>query len=159
MGRYLTRLSSPTRGRGIVIWAGIVGASGLVLGVLDGVKITADAHIAFLKEHLQPWRKRQRITFKRSIMFMHNNASSHSPKKTTQNLKLMGFRGPRKMKWPACSLDLSPVEHMWSIIKRHRFRSEEELWQVNKEISRAITTKDIWKMTSSISRKASSSPY
>ena len=41
-----------------MIWAGIIG--GIMVGpwrVPDGTKITADAYIAFLKEHLESWLK------------------------------------------------------------------------------------------------------
>ena len=46
-----------------MIRAGIIG--GIMLGsrrVTDDVKMTADTYIAFLKEHLQHWYKRQRST-------------------------------------------------------------------------------------------------
>jgi len=65
-------------GGGIMIWAGIIG--GIMVGpwrVPEGTKITADAYIAFLKEHLESWLKRQRITFRRTIIFLQDNAPSH----------------------------------------------------------------------------------
>ena len=44
--------------------------------------MTSETYIALLKEHLVPWFERQRITFKTTMMFIHDNASSHSAKKT-----------------------------------------------------------------------------
>ena len=45
-------------------------------------------------------------------MFMEDNASSHSVKKTSEYLQQMGFSGPRLMKWPACSLNFNAIENI-----------------------------------------------
>ena len=96
-----------------MIWAGIIG--GIMVGpwrVPDGTEITADAYIAFLKEYLESWLKRHKITFRRTIIFMQDNAPSHSAHKTTEYLQTLGFCGPRKMNWPANSPDLNPIENL-----------------------------------------------
>ena len=84
--------------------------------VPSGLKVTADAYMALLKEHLQRWYERQTIAFKRTRIFMHDNAASRSEKKTAAYLKQMSLCEPGKMTWPACSPDLDhiprePVEH------------------------------------------------
>lgn len=161
-------------GGGIMIWAGIIG--GIMVGpwkVPDGVKMTADNYIAFLREHFEPWFKKQRVAFKRTMIFMQDNAPSHSAKKTIEYLQQLGFCGPRKMNWPACSPDLNPIENLWSIVKRRvyrngrQFTSKDELWQSIVDVCRAFTPEEIQDLTCSmdkrllqvISKKGSSIPY
>lgn len=50
--------------------------------VPDSVKMTADAYIAFLRESLELWLKKQRITLKATIIFTKDTALSHTVKKT-----------------------------------------------------------------------------
>lgn len=154
------RLRRQQGGGGIMIWGGIIGKT--LVGpwrVPDGVKMTADAYIAFMKEHLEPWMKRQRVAFRRAIVFMQDNAPSHAAHKTTEYLKQLGFDGPRKMKWPANSPDLNPIENLWSIMKRRlyangrQFRSNAELWEAILDISRGITADDILQLTNSMDRR------
>ena len=66
--------------------------------VPDGTKITADVYIAFLSEYLESLLKRQKITFRRTILFMRKNAPSHSVHKTTEYLQKFGFCGSWKNK-------------------------------------------------------------
>ena len=144
------RLRRQQGGGGIMIWAGIIG--GIIVGlwrVPDGTKITADAYIAFLKEHLESWLKKQRITFRRTIIFMQDNAPSHSAHKTTEYLQKLGFCGPRKMNWPVNSPGLNPIKNLWSILKLRvyengrQFRSNDDLWQEIVNVSREITSEEI----------------
>lgn len=154
------RLRRQQGGGGIMIWAGIIG--GTLVGpwrVPDGVKMTAVAYINFLKEHLEPWLKKQRVTFRRNIVFMQDNAPSHAAHTTTEYLQQLGFTGVRKMKWPANSPDLNPIENLWSIMKQRlyannrQFKSKDELWNALLEISRDITADDIQKLTNSMDRR------
>lgn len=57
-----------------------------LLRMPDGMKITTDAYIAFLKEHLESWLKKQGITFRRTIVFMQDNAPLHLAHKTNEYL-------------------------------------------------------------------------
>ena len=85
------------QGGGITIWAGIVG--GIMVGpwtVPDVMKITADAYIAFLKEHLKSWLKKQ-ITFRKTTIFMQDNAPLNSVHKTMEYPKKLGFCGPQEI--------------------------------------------------------------
>ena len=97
-----------------MIWAGIT--DGIIVGpwrVSEGIQTTAETYIAFLKEHLDPWFKRQRITHRRTMMFMQTNATAyHSAKKTCEYLQLLGFSGPLLMKWPACSPYFNAIENL-----------------------------------------------
>ena len=102
-----SRLRHQRGGGGIMIWVRII--DNIMFRpwtVFEGIQITAETNIRFLKEHLQPWFKRQRITFRTTMIFMKDNATYRSAKKT------------RLMKQPACSLDLNPNENLWSVFMR-----------------------------------------
>ena len=55
--------------------------------VADGVKMTAKLYIDFIKEHLVPWHKKKNLSFRRKIVFMHDNAPSHAARLTTEYLQ------------------------------------------------------------------------
>ena len=57
----------------------------------DRIKVTADAYITFLKEHQELRLKKERITFKKTIIFMQYNSRSHAAHKTTGYLQRLGF--------------------------------------------------------------------
>ena len=64
-------------GEGIMIWAGII--YDIMVGPWrdsEGTQIAAEKYTALLKEHQEPWFKRQRITFRKTMMFMQDNAAS-----------------------------------------------------------------------------------
>lgn len=110
------RLRRQQGGGGTMVWAGIIG--GRLVGpwkVPGGVKMTADAYISFLKDHLQPWLKRQRVTFRRSIIFMQDNVPSHAAKKTTEYLQQLGINWDKKnavaRKFSRFEPDREPLEH------------------------------------------------
>ena len=71
----------------------------------DGIKMTADAYITFLREHLEPCLKKQRISFKRIMIFMQDNVPSHAGHKTTEYLPKLGFCGLQKNNWLTNSPD------------------------------------------------------
>ena len=167
------RLRRQQGGGGIMIWAGIIG--GVLVGpwrVPEGVKMTAATYIAFLQQNFEPWFKKQKVTFKRMMILMQDNAPSHAAKKTTAYLQQLGFCGPRKMNWPACSPDLNPIENFWSMLKRkvyengRQFMSKDVLWSAIVDVCRSFTYEEIQKLTGSmdnrllqvISKKGSSLP-
>ena len=75
-GRYCHhRLRCQQGGGGIMIWAGII--RGVLVGpekVPEIVKMTAATYIAFLQQNFEPWFKKQKVTLKRMMILMQDNA-------------------------------------------------------------------------------------
>ena len=70
-----------------MFWVGIIGNE-LVdpFRVPDGVKLTPVAYIDFLKQNVLPWLKKKPPFFKKKMVFMHDNATSHAAKLTSDFL-------------------------------------------------------------------------
>ena len=160
------RLRCQQGGGGIRIWAGIIG--GVLVGpwrVPEGVKMTAETYIAFLQQNFE-------VTFKRMMILMQDNATSHVAKKTTVYLQLLGLCGHRKMNWPASSPDLNPIQNFCSMLKRKVYEngcqvtSKAVLWSAIVDVCRSFTSEEIQNLTGSmdnwllqvISKKGSSLP-
>ena len=155
-----TRLRRQQGGGGVMFWAGIVGDT--LVGpfkVPEGVKITSEAYIAFLKKHFVPWFKSQTLSFKRKAVLMQDGAPAHSAKATKTFLDKVGFKGERLMTWPSNSPDLNPIENLWAILKRRvyangrQFDSKNELWDALQEVSKSITTEEIKNLVKSVDKR------
>ena len=147
-------------GGGIMFWAGIIGDR--LVGpfrVPEGVKLTSNAYTAFLDNHLSPWLDDLPLSRRFQIIYMHDNAPSHSARATAAFLESMGFVGETLMTWPPCSPDLNPIEHLWSILKRgvyeggEQFTSKDALWRKIVDVARAITPFQIKQLTSSVDKR------
>ena len=112
--------------------------------MVDPWRVSQEIQITAEPRHLEPWFKWPRITFRREMMFMQDNAPSHPAKKTIECLQQLGFSGPRLMKWPACSPESNPIENIWSVLKRQvylvgcQFSSKDALREAILDASRAI---------------------
>ena len=124
--------------------------------VPEGVKLTSQAYIQFLDEHLSPWLYNLPLLRRRQLIFMHDNAPSHAAKATTSFLASLGIKDQTLMTWPPCSPDLNPIEQFWSILKRdvyeggQQFTSKDALWNKIVEVARTITPSQISRLTSSV---------
>ena len=162
-GRYDAQLPPPRRlrrqqgGGGIMFWAGIINNE--MVGpfrVKDRVKITAETYTAFLKEFLLPWYKKKSLSFRKKLIFMHNNAPSHAARLTLGFLNKLLVKNATIIEWPPYSPDLNPIENIWSIIKCNiyangkQFSSKDELWNVIKGAAKDISADEISKLTSSM---------
>ena len=147
-------------GGGVMFWAGIV--ENKLIGpfkVPEGVKITSDSYIDFLKKNFLPWYKKQSLSFKRKAILMHDGAPSHSAKKTVAFLSKNGFKEDRLMRWAPNSPDLNPIENLWSILKRRvyyqgrQFNSKIDLWNAIQDASKSVTTEEIQNLTKSVDNR------
>lgn len=151
------RLRRQQQGGGVMIWAGIIGDR-LVgpVRVPDGVKITSTSYCDMLKEVLEPWLDDIPLSLLQNLIFMHDNAPSHSARSTTVFLDSLGFQGEKLMAWPPCSPDLNPIENFWSLLKGEiyaggrQYTSKSALWDAVAASARAILPSTIKKLTSSM---------
>ena len=121
---------------GIMTWAGIVGNE-LVspYKVEDGTKMNSKSYCDFFQRHLFEWLDNQPSVKRRSLIFMQENAPHHASKFTRSWLQEKGFVNNLYMDWPPNSCDFSPIEDLWSILKRdiygngRQFKSKSDLWE------------------------------
>ena len=127
--------------------------------VKDGVKITAETYTAFLKEFLLTRYKKKSLSFRKKLIFMHDNAPSHAARLTLGFLNKLLVKNATITEWPPYSPDLNPIENTWSIIKckvyvnGKQFSSKDELWNVIKGAAKDISANEISKLTSSMDRR------
>ena len=76
---------------------------------------------------------------------MNDNAQSYAAMAPTSFLESQVFVGKTLMSWPPCSPDLSPIEHLQSILKSvyergQQFVSNDALWKKIADVARTITS-------------------
>lgn len=154
------RMRRQQSGGGVMFWAGIIGQE--LVGpfkVPEGVKLTSDTYVKFLKDNFLPWYKRKTRAFKAKMIFMHDNAPSHAAKNTVASLASMGIKKEKIMEWPSCSPDLNPIENLWAILKREiydggaQYTSKETLWEAILKTSKTVPAETVSILTSSVDRR------
>ncbi|KAF4647351.1 hypothetical protein FOZ61_004295, partial [Perkinsus olseni] len=144
-------------GGGVMIWAAIVGDQ--LVGptrVPNGVKLNSQEYTKLLTSSFLPWYRSRSASVKRKLIWMHDNAPAHNSHHTRDFLAKKGFKDQKLMTWPACSPDLNPIEHLWSIIKRRvyadgrQYGTAEELWKAIEEVSKNISREEVQKLTQSV---------
>ena len=94
---------------GLIIWAGIIGNTIVVLiRVPEGVKLTSKTHSELLESVLLSRLEDLSLSSRRKVIFMHDNATSHSVKATTSFVASLGIEGDSLMDWPLRLPDLNP---------------------------------------------------
>lgn len=79
-------------------------------------------------------------TWVRGAIHQQDGAAVHTAKHVREFLK---ENGVRLLTWPAQSPDMSPIEHIWQLMKqgieKKTFANRDELWKELKEIWASIT--------------------
>lgn len=159
-GKLHHRFRRQQGGGGVMMWAGIVNNElvGPIM-VREGVKINSVNYCALLDECLVPWLDDQNLNRRKKLVFMQDNAPSHSARATKEYLASLGLKTQNLMVWPPNSPDLNPIENLWSIIKRKvysdgkQFSSKAELWEALQVAARSIDGTTIENLTNSVNER------
>ncbi|KAF4718522.1 hypothetical protein FOZ63_011875, partial [Perkinsus olseni] len=154
------RMKRQQKGGGVMFWAGII--DDIVVGpfrVENGVKMDSKAYTELLSKNFLPWYRSRPVSFKRKMVFMHDNAPAHSSKFTTSFLERHGFKNKKIMAWPSFSPDLNPIENYWGLLKRAIYRqgaqfdTTDQLWSAIQKAAAEVTAEDVRKLTCSMDRR------
>lgn len=84
----------------------------------DVIKLIAVTYSNLLKEVFDPWLDHILPLLLNTLVFMSNNAISHSIRVTQALPGYYGIQGDRLMAWPPASPDINPIGNLWFIVKQ-----------------------------------------
>ena len=124
-------------------------------------KINSQSYCEFVLPHVSNWMVTQNHLTGRRLMFMHDNAPSHSAIGSVNFLRAYGIE---PIHWPAFSPDLNPIEAVWSHMKnfiqvkypefeRGSLRPSEGVRQIIQEAWDAITPQQLLTLIESMPRR------
>ena len=100
--------------------------------VEDGLKINSQTYCQFLEDtFFKQWSRQKSASFKKTMIFMQDNAPSHASKYSTAWLACKGLKDERIMTWPPSSPDLDPVENLWALLKREIYSEGKQYTSLN----------------------------
>ncbi|GFV01429.1 transposable element Tcb2 transposase [Trichonephila clavipes] len=99
-------------GRGVLVWGGIMLGSRRNLHIFDADSVNGTR---YCNEILLPYVHLFRGAMGLQFLFMDDNAPCH---RTVAAEQLLESEDIVRMDWPARSLDLNPIEHVWDFLGR-----------------------------------------
>ncbi|GFV11196.1 transposable element Tc3 transposase [Trichonephila clavipes] len=108
-----SRKETVNDGSGVVIWRGIMLNGWTELHVIDRGSITGDR---YCKEMIPLHVRLFQAAIVPDFIFMDVNAQPH---RTADAQQLLESEDITRMDWPAFSLYLNPIEHVFNILGRH----------------------------------------
>ncbi|KAK7130479.1 hypothetical protein R3I93_019969 [Phoxinus phoxinus] len=144
------RLRRQQGGGGVMVWAGII-KDELVgpFRVQDGLKMNSQTYCQFLEDtFFKQWYRKKSASFKKTMIFMQDNAPSHASKYSSAWLA--------KMTWPPSSPDLNPIENLWALLKREiysegkQYTSLNSVWEAVVASAQKVDHQQIKKLTDSM---------
>ncbi|GFX38015.1 transposable element Tcb2 transposase [Trichonephila clavipes] len=99
-------------GRGVLVWGGIMLGSRTDLHIFDAGSVNGTR---YCNEIFLPYVRLFRGIMGLQFLFMNDNAPCH---RTVADEQLLESEDIERMDWPARSLDLNPIEHVWDFLGR-----------------------------------------
>ncbi len=138
-------------GGGVLVWATIIKDE------LVGLKLNSQTYCQFLEDtFFKQWYRKKSAAFKKTMIFMQDNAPSHASEYSTARLASIDLKNDWIMTWPPCSPDLNPVENLWALLKcetyseRRQYTSLKSVCQALVVASSKVGREQIKKLTDSM---------